>query len=158
MSIFRDLGVKRGEHQPAEEMLYNLAACYQMAERRIEEVLAPFGLSPAKINALLIICHAGGGEGLSQSSIGKRLIVTAGNVTRLIDRLEKEGWVERVPGKDRRVKLIRATAKGAQLLDRAWPDYQKTLRGIGALVPQADIRKMNSAMDAFRIQLKGRLS
>src|SRR5262245_52579720 len=130
MSIFSDLGVEKGKHRLQEEVLYNLAAGYALAERFMEKVLTPYGLSAVKMNALLVIKHAGRSQGLAQNEIGRRLIVTASNITRLLDRLESEGWIERVCGKDRRVKCTRITSKGSALLDRVWPHYQRALREI----------------------------
>lgn len=131
MSIFNDLGVRDGKDRQGEAALYNLAACYNHAERLIAEHLTPHGLTPVKMNALLIIRHVGGPQGLAQNEIGKRMIVTAGNVTRLLDRLEKERLIERVSqAGDRRVKLVRITAKAATLLDQVWPDYKRMVNAL----------------------------
>ncbi|MCX7019480.1 MAG: MarR family transcriptional regulator [Candidatus Sumerlaeota bacterium] len=45
---------------------------------------------------------------------------TCSNVTGLIDRMEKAGWVERAADTaDRRVKRLRLTADGRRLIQRA---------------------------------------
>ena len=107
MSIFADLGVRDGKDRAKEGLLYNLAACYALLEREIDLFLSPYGLSPVKMNALLMIKHIGKKEGLSQAEIGKRMIVSAGNITRLIDRLEQDKFVERISKSgDKRVKII----------------------------------------------------
>ena len=52
MSIFAELGIQEGKNRIKEEVLYNLAACYILAERKIDRVLGDFGLSAVKINAI----------------------------------------------------------------------------------------------------------
>ncbi len=153
MSIFRDLGVRDGKDRLKEGMLYNLAACYVNAERRIAQTLAPFGLSPVKMNALLMIRHAAGGRGLSQSELCKKMIVSAGNITRLVDRLEKEGLAGRSSVKDRRVKLLQVTPKASALLDKAWPVYKKEINRIASLVPEKEVARVNAVLDKIRCKL-----
>src|SRR4030095_10865917 len=52
-------------------------------------------------------------KGLKMGELGKRMMVTGGNVTGITDLLEREGLVERVadPG-DRRARLVRLTGAG----------------------------------------------
>ncbi len=150
MSIFSELGIRDGKDRLREELLYNLALSYVLIEKEIEKVLDSFGLSAVKMNALLMIKHVGKEKGLSQVDISQRMIVTAGNITRLIDRLEKEGWVERVADtEDRRVNLIKITRKGSDLLVKAWPVYKRKVNEIVSL-PDADVRRTVAGLDRLR--------
>jgi len=118
-----------------EGAVYAVAGIYALLEKRIAEYLRPFDLTPAKFNALMIIKHRGQDKGLTQIEIGRRLIVTASNMTRLLDKLDAEGLIERTtrPG-DRRVNVITITPKGAALLDKAWPGYIKNIRELSGLL------------------------
>ena len=128
MSILRDLGIREGGNKLKEEFLYTLASSYILCEKEISNALAPYGLSSVKMNALLVIKHIGKNKGVSQVAICKKMIVSAGNMTGLIDRLEKQKLVERfVRLGDRRVNLIKITKNGSSLLDRVWPIYKKTV-------------------------------
>jgi MarR family transcriptional regulator, 2-MHQ and catechol-resistance regulon repressor len=52
-------------------------------------------------------------------------LVTTSNVTRMIDKLEKEGLaVRELVNGDRRIKRIKITKKGYDLLDEVWPLYK----------------------------------
>lgn len=156
MSIFTELGIRDGNDRFKEEILYNVAACYTLAEKKIGRVLAAFDLSPVKMNVLLLIKHAGKEAGLSQVDIGNRMIVTAGNITRLVDRLEKENLVERTPqAGDRRVRVIRITPKGSELLDKAWPSYQEAVEQLVPAVPDPEIKKLNDFLSGFRRRMSG---
>ena len=151
MSIFRELGIRDGKDRLKEELLYNLGYCYVTLEKKISEILAPYDLSPVKMNALLIIKHVGKEKGLSQSELSKKMIVTAGNITRLIDRLQNEKLVERSPLKeDRRVNLLRITSKGSDLLDKAWPVYKRKVDQIVSLIPNLDIVSTTVGLSGLR--------
>ena len=150
MSIFRELGVRQGKDRLKEELLYNLASSYVLIEREIEKIIAPFGLSAVKMNALLIIKHVGKDTGLSQVDICRRMIVSAGNITRLIDRLEREKLVERFAhAVDRRVNLIKITKKGSDILSKAWPVYKKKVNEVVSLT-DADISRTAANLDRLR--------
>lgn len=155
MSIFNDLGVRDGKERLGESALYNIAACYSHLERRISGILAPFSLTPVKMNALLIIKHVGRNGGLAQNEIGKRMIVTAGNVTRLLDRLQKERLIERAARSgDRRIKLVRITAKGSSLLDKVWPVYKKAVDELAAFLSGAEMVSTVKCLEKFRKNLE----
>lgn len=59
---------------------------------------------------------------LSSASLSRRLYVTPSNITGIIDRLQKKGFVERTRKKrDRRIALIELTESG-NMLSRELPD------------------------------------
>ena len=81
------------------------------------DMLKPHGLSPTQFNALRILRGAGDG-GRTCSEIAERMINRDPDITRLIDRLERRGLVERSrEGRDRRVVIARITAAGLELLE-----------------------------------------
>ena len=85
---------------------------------RLTELLEPFNLSPTQFNALRILRGAGE-QGLACSEVGERMINHDPDITRLMDRLEKRGLVQRRRDqKDRRVILARITSDGLDLLEK----------------------------------------
>jgi DNA-binding MarR family transcriptional regulator len=128
MSIFRELGMREGKDRVNEELVYNIAKVYGLIEAEIKSVLAEYDLSPAKFNILLVVKHVGGKNGISQNNISSQLLVTTSNITRMLDKLEKDKLVLRspLPG-DRRVNLIKITEKGSYLLDKAWGPYKSKI-------------------------------
>ncbi len=74
-------------------------------------------------------------DGLTFRELSERLLVSAGNLTGIVDRLEKERLAYReVPANDRRSFRIRLTAKGRlrarQLIDRHARDIQGILSAL----------------------------
>ena len=95
----------------------------------LDEVLAKYSLNISKFNILMIIKHVGGYDGIQQNEISKRLLVPPSNITKLLDKLEKEGLITRnLKQDDRRAKLIRITDFGSKRLDKAWTLYIKTTK------------------------------
>ncbi|MGH9495073.1 MAG: MarR family winged helix-turn-helix transcriptional regulator [Candidatus Sulfotelmatobacter sp.] len=85
-------------------------------QNSMEAKLNEYGLTSTQYNFLRILRGAGP-EGLPCSEIGERMITRDPDVTRLLDRLEKRGLVERARAKtDRRVIYGVITAAGLKLL------------------------------------------
>jgi len=85
-------------------------------EQQAEELVRTADLTGAQYNVLRILRGAGP-EGLPCRAIGERMISHDPDITRLLDRMEKRGWIIRErQTKDRRVILTRVTPQGLALL------------------------------------------
>ena len=83
----------------------------------LEEELRSEGLTRALWEALLVIILSGATS--TQKSLAQRLRIEGATLVRLLDTLEVEQLIERVPGvEDRRAKTIRPTRKGTALAKR----------------------------------------
>lgn len=111
-----------------EESLYCTALIYNICNTRLTEFLKPYSLNPSKLNILVAARFHGGKEGISQVALSNHLIVTPSNMTKMLDKLEKEGLVvrEALPG-DRRVNIIKVTPKAEIFLDELWGQYLKIM-------------------------------
>lgn len=99
-----------------EEAAVSLERTASLFEWRMAEMLKPHCISPTQYNALRILRGAGK-PGRTCSEIGERMINRDPDVTRLLDRLERRGLVERSRDKkDRRVITARITPAGLDLL------------------------------------------
>jgi DNA-binding MarR family transcriptional regulator len=77
----------------------------------LTRLLKPYGLSEPQYNVLRILRGAGQ-DGLSCQEIAKRMITRLPDITRMLDRLERAGWVMRKrSGKDRRIVRTMLLAK-----------------------------------------------
>jgi DNA-binding MarR family transcriptional regulator len=74
------------------------------------------------------------GAPLRPLEIEGRLLLAQHNVSRLIDRLEAAGYVERQPcEEDGRGQVVALTDPGRDLLKRMWPPYRSAIqRHVGA--------------------------
>ena len=126
--------IKQGRHSGSleEEAFIALQRTADQLAGRVAEWLKQKGLSPTQYNALRILRGAGP-SGLACSEIGERMINRDPDITRLVDRLERRGFVERSrEQKDRRVITTRITVEGLQTLkelDRPIEEYHRRLLG-----------------------------
>src|SRR6266581_9491880 len=78
-----------------------------------EEKLKGTGISPAQVCALAQLIDSGA---LSQSKLVERLSIRPATGVRLVDRMERDGWVERQPDpQDGRVKLVVLTKRATEI-------------------------------------------
>lgn len=100
-----------------EEAFLNLARTSNALSQGIADLLRSHDLTPAQYNVLRILRGAGEG-GLNASDIAGRMISRDPDVTRLVDRLEKRGLVDRWRcSHDRRVVWTRLSQAGRELID-----------------------------------------
>jgi DNA-binding MarR family transcriptional regulator len=108
-----------------QEAYLSLLRTSDALQSRVEAKLKEFGLTGTQYNALRILRGAGV-EGLPCSEIGERMITRDPDVTRLLDRLQKRGLVERSRGKqDKRVIYGKITPAGLKLLREMDAPVQK---------------------------------
>ncbi len=125
-------------------------------QRHMAETLKPFGLTPVKLNCLRIIKYIGGPKGITPQELGKRQRIDKGNVTHLLDKLERRGWVIRLrDGPDRRWRLVKLTPQGEQLLDQVRPVYDETIRRLTSVLPEVRQRELAGILKEWRDVLEG---
>ena len=79
----------------------------------VEARLRANGMSVARLRAMRMLAHSV--EPLRMRDLSEMTGVAARTMTSLVDSLERDGLVERVPHpSDRRAMLVRLTAKGAE--------------------------------------------
>lgn len=100
----------------SQEAFLSVGRTWAVLEHALSELLRPHGITPTQYNVLRILRGAGSG-GLPTLAIGERMIERTPGVTRLLDRLERQGLISRVRGEDRRQVIARATPAGLGLLD-----------------------------------------
>ena len=143
MADLKAFGVTKGEGRYHEECIYSVALLYNILFDEISSYLKKYNLTIGKFNILMAIMHQGVKEGIRQVDISKHLIVTPSNMTKMIDKLEKEKLVSRdALAGDRRVNIIKITTKGSDLLDSIWPEYNKKLKSNIASLPTESQKKL----------------
>ncbi len=97
----------------------NVLRTSEMLYDRLNTALKKLDMSFTQYNVLRILRGAGA-SGVTCSQLAERMIVRDPDVTRLLDRLEKRGFVERRRGEqDRRVLIVTISAAGLEQLQAA---------------------------------------
>ena len=104
------------------------------------------GISMTHLHILWVLEHHGE---LPMSRLAELLDVSLSNATGLIDRMEERGLVERVRvPDDRRVVIVRASGKGAQMRDEIEALKQDRMRSIlSRLNPEQLVRVLGALGD-----------
>ena len=134
-----------------EEAFVALLRTADRLQGRAAEMFKQHGLSPTQYNALRILRGAGP-EGLACSEVGKRMINRDPDITRLLNRLERRGLIQRNRGqKDRRVIKARIIAAGLALLkslNREVEQFHRKILGhLGERRLQALVRLLDQARE-----------
>jgi MarR family 2-MHQ and catechol resistance regulon transcriptional repressor len=72
-----------------------------------------------------VLTHVGGAEGITQQELAAARLTTKGNLSQLLDHMERDGLVRR--GRDGRVKRVYLTDAGRQLFAEIVPDHEALL-------------------------------
>ncbi len=107
----REFIARRDDHS-ALRIWLRLLTCTQLIERRVRSGLREeFGTTLPRFDLMAQLERHR--EGLKMNELSRMLMVTGGNVTAIVDQLEKEGLVERLAEPDdRRAWLVRLTSAG----------------------------------------------
>ncbi len=143
-----------GKKQPfdllEQEVALNLARTHGKLCRPFDGLFAAHGLSGPQYNVLRIL-RGHGPAGVPCHAIGEQMICRTPDVTRLVDRLESAGWVERrrTPD-DRRVVFVAITRAGLQLLAKLDRPLLELHRRALAHLTKAELRTMNRLLVKMR--------
>ncbi|HEX3791242.1 MAG TPA: MarR family transcriptional regulator [Pseudonocardiaceae bacterium] len=86
----------------------------QVLQSAVDTALRPHGLTFARFEALVLLFHSQRGS-LPMRVMGQRLQLHPTSVTNIVDRLEADGLVKRIPHPtDRRTTLVEITEEGKQ--------------------------------------------
>ena len=108
--------------------------------RESRRFFRPFNLTEAQFNVLHLLGQKP--KGMSQRELSDLLVVDRSNVTLLLDRMTKRGWLKRhdVPG-DRRVYRVSLTPSGQTLWKRILPHYHQAVQNVVRNLSQAKIQE-----------------
>jgi len=99
-----------------------------MLEELHKNFFEQFGISYTKFNVLVLL-YKGPAQGMMLSEIGNQMLVTKPNITGLIDRLEKQGFIKRVRHySDRRKIMAVITQKGRDFTHEIIENYRTWIK------------------------------
>lgn len=103
----------------------NLARASDSLLARTGKHLESHGLTTGQFGVLEALLHL---RPMCQRELGEKLLRSGGNITLVVDNLEKHGWVRRQRQKeDRRMIRIHLTPRGRRLITRVFPRHAKAI-------------------------------
>jgi len=127
-------GTTSGNELAALRTWLRLLACTNLVESELRTQLRDrFDTTLARFDVLAQLDAAARDSvpGLTMSELSRRLMVTNGNVTPLIERLVSEKLVSRATSHtDRRSQIVRLTAAGKRAFDAMTPEHREWVNGL----------------------------
>jgi len=119
---------------------------------RIEQDLSREKRVPLSTYDVLIALFEAPGRKLRLKDLTSKMVLTKSGITRLIDRLEKDGLIVRAKSEeDGRGLYAVLTDEGEAQLRRAWPVYAQGIkRYFASALSEEDVRGVTAAMEAIR--------
>jgi DNA-binding MarR family transcriptional regulator len=96
-----------------------------------DDALRPLGLKVSQMNILVAAARLGVAQ---PSQVCRILQIDLSTLSRNLERLRARGWIESVPDRDARVHPFQVTRQGRELIQQAYPAWQKAQRQASALI------------------------
>lgn len=138
------------DHRLDLRVWFRLLTCAKLIEHGVRRGLREeFAITLPRFDLLAQLDYAR--EGLTMGELSRRLMVSNGNVTGLIDRLLAEGLVERQPApRDRRSQVVRLTAAGRAAFDAMIPAHQAYIAQRFAGLSRADLAELHKLLGKLK--------
>lgn len=126
-----------------QEAILDLLVAAAEVRSQLERIFLAKGISMPQYNVLRIL-RGKFPEGYARCEIIERMLERAPDVTRLIDRLQQRGLVERIPStQDGRFSLARITPEGKALLDELQPELDTHAQFVGDRLGVAEQQELS---------------
>jgi DNA-binding MarR family transcriptional regulator len=128
-----------------------IASCYNLLMREARNRIgARWDLTLPQFDVLAELARAGE-RGFTFIELSRLLLVTSGNLTGIVNRLEARGLVRREPDReDGRVVRLRLTGRGRAMTREMLPRHARDLGQILAFMPAVQLRRLSSLLDEVR--------
>jgi MarR family transcriptional regulator, 2-MHQ and catechol-resistance regulon repressor len=91
--------------------------------------------------------------------IAKKVLLTSGSITALVDRLEKRRLLERFDDPaDRRIRLVRLTDSGRTLIEQAFAEHEKDLDAAVSALDRQELATLVSLLKKLGYGAEARLT
>ena len=139
----------------ALETLVKLARASATVGKISCENIKSYGLTEPQFGVLECLGHLGP---LPLGEISRKQLVSGGNITCVVDNLEKEKLVERVRStKDRRTILAQLTPKGKKLFDEIFHSHAEFVAKMFSVLTAEEQRSLSRLLKKLGIALQDRL-
>jgi DNA-binding MarR family transcriptional regulator len=142
----RERGHENSEHLQLRAWL-RLLTCANLIETRVRAGLREtFAITLPRFDVLSQLARAQGAdhpEGLTMGQLSQRMMVSAGNVTGLVDGLVADGLIVRqAQAKDRRSARVRLTPAGRRAFESMLPTHERWIDEAFAALDPAELKRL----------------
>lgn len=150
VSTLSDLIKQDHFESPAQEAMLNVMVTYPWLVGELAATMDEFDLTPAQYNVLRIL-RGRHPERATCSYIGERLLDRTPDVTRLLNRLQRAGLIDRRrAAHDRRVVEVCITDEGLRRLKQADPLVGEAMHRLTANLTEEEHRTLSALLEKLR--------
>ncbi len=127
-----------------EQIEFLLRMVSNVVRHRGREILVNFDITPPQFTALQVLMRHGR---LTMGELGDLMYLASSTLTDLVDRMEKNRYVERERDeKDRRVIRLRVTRAGEEVYNAVMAKRREYLSGVLERMSPAEIMRLDEAL------------
>lgn len=108
-----------------------------------DDALRPLGLKASQMNALVVTSKLGVAR---PAQVCELLQMDTSTLSRNVERMMANGWLEVVPDEDGRSQPFRITPKGAALLEKAVPAWRQAQKKAATILGEQGVAALNQAV------------
>ncbi|HWA28809.1 MAG TPA: MarR family transcriptional regulator [Lacunisphaera sp.] len=128
------------KNETGYDLVIQVLSAANVMVKESHRLFRPYGITDAQFNVLNVLGPQP--QGMSQRELSDALVVDRSNITGLLDRMEKLGWVRRADHPtDRRVYLVTLTEEGRNLWQKVLPEYAAAVRRVTAVAPENELKR-----------------
>lgn len=119
---------------------------------KINLQLSEFGLTESQFGVLDALYHLGP---MKQKELGKKILKSGGNITMVINNLEKHGMVQRKKGeKDKRQFIINLTSNGKKAIQDLLPQITKKIQKHFEILTKEEQKELQRLCKIVGLQIR----
>jgi DNA-binding MarR family transcriptional regulator len=120
-TLHEELGASQPFQVPEQEAYLNLVRTHALLNDEVAELFKQHDLSQPLYNVLKVVARMGS-AGMPSQSIAQYMVVRDPDITRLVDRLQKDRFIDRERDEgDRRIVRVRITQLGLDAIEKLDP-------------------------------------
>lgn len=134
------------------ELWQSIRSIYRAALKRLNAKLREERITFSQYNVLLALSREGP---MQMNKLSENMLVAPANVTGLVDRMEKKGYVRRRKGKkDRRLYVIEATEKGTRVFTGISSRFRQYTGNLGSTLTREEKDSTLAALRKVRMEVE----
>ena len=138
----------------ALRMWVKLVRAFATLNRLSAEDIRSYGVTPAQFGVLEALGHLGP---MSLGELARKMLISCGNTTVIVDNLEKDGFLERTQHPDdRRVKVVQLTPKGRKFFLEIFPKHAAAMSEFVAVLGEQDQERLGALLKKLGLALTER--
>ncbi len=152
MSLARELNLDVPFSDMYHEAVLNIVRTASLLTTAGDSLFRQFDLTEAQFNVLFALKY--NPRSVTQTDLGKRLVISRASVTSVLDRLESKGLVRRVDVPDnRRIYHVALTEKGRRLIEELEPLYREKIHEVMGGFETRECRQLIAILERIRGQV-----